>query len=255
VTTRATIFVFALSLTVAAATPSKTIHQKARQAMAEAEQTSNPVRLLVLALQIRENLEEARRQAPDDVNVRLDLIRFYMNAPGMLGGDIGNARTEAAEIAKRDAALGHFASGYVSYREKKYGPARLELQEAVRTAKTSETRALALKWLGWLSQETQQWTTAFETFESLRSSDPAALYEIGRTAVFCGCELSAGKKALEEYARALPKDARGRLQLALLYEKLGDVRSAKREADVAWRLDKSIPGLKEARKRLGVRRR
>jgi uncharacterized protein HemY len=113
--------------------------------MAEAEQTANPVRLLVLALQIKENLADALRLAPEDVNVRLDLVRFYTLTPAVLGGGVEDARHQAAEIARRDPALGHFASGYIAYREKEYGPARLELEEAMRAAKSAETRALATK--------------------------------------------------------------------------------------------------------------
>ncbi|HEU4888241.1 MAG TPA: hypothetical protein VFV49_10165 [Thermoanaerobaculia bacterium] len=175
-------------------------HADARRMMAEARKT-NPVRLLVLVPRIHEALDRALASDPTDVEVRLDLVRFHMVTPSILGGDVKEARTHAAEIARRDVALGHFARGYIAYREKEYGPGRHELREAMRLGKAS-TRSLAAKWLGWLSQETQQWDEAFTVFEELRESDASALYEIGRTATFCSCRVERGRAALREYLKA-----------------------------------------------------
>jgi tetratricopeptide (TPR) repeat protein len=165
--------------------------------MAEAQQTTNPIRLLMLGMQIKQSLEDAVALDPENVQVRLDLVRFHVSAPRIIGGSIAEARSQAAEIAKRDAALGAFARGYIAYRAKKeYGAARSELREAVKTARDASTKALAMKWLGWLSQEMQQYDEAFAMFEELRDS-----YEIGRTAVFCQCRQEHGRAALEEYLR------------------------------------------------------
>lgn len=189
------LLLFATHLTAASAE-----HDDARRWMAEARRTTNPVRLLVLIPKIRSSLEAALAREPDDVEVRLDLVRFYTVTPAILGGDLDRARAQATEIARRDAALGHFAHGYLAYREKKYGPARHELRDAMKTGNGS-TRALAAKWLAWLSQETQQWDEAFTVLEELRASDPSALYEIGRTAVFCSCRVERGRNAFLEYLK------------------------------------------------------
>jgi tetratricopeptide (TPR) repeat protein len=191
---------FAVSLTAAAADP----HTEARRMMAEVRKT-NPVRLLVLVPRIHEALHDALALDPENVEVRLDLVRFHMNTPSMLGGVVEAAHTHAAKIASRDVALGHFARGYIAYHEKKYGPARHELRDAMRLGKPT-TRALAAKWLGWLSQETQQWDEALTLFEELRASDASALYEIGRTATFCMCEVARGRAALQEYLKAKRTD-------------------------------------------------
>lgn len=165
--------------------------------MANAQQTTNPIRLLMLGFDIKESLDKALRLDPGNVQVRLDLVRFHVTSPRIVGGDEDEARAQAAEIAKHDAPLGAFARGYIAYKAKKeYGPARRELREAVRTAKEPSTKALAMQWLGWLSQETQQWDEAFAMFEELRDS-----YEIGRTAAFCTCQVERGRAALQEYLR------------------------------------------------------
>jgi tetratricopeptide (TPR) repeat protein len=177
-------------------------HQQARRLMAQAQKTSNPIRLLLLALDIHKALDAALRRDPNDVQVRLDLVRFHTMTPRIAGGDMDEARAQAGEIERRDAALGHFARGYIAYREKELGTAHRELREAVHTAQDAQTKSLALRWLGWLSQESQQWDDAFAAFEELGD-----LYEIGRTSVFCSCRVEQGKAALREQLRKHPKDA------------------------------------------------
>ena len=182
-------------------------HQRrARELAAEAQQTSNPIRLFVLALQIKEALDAALSEKPDDVEVRLDLVRFFVRTPRIAGGSLDQARAQAEEIARRDAPLGHFARGYIAYRQKEFGVARIELREARKSAKKPEHRAMAAKWLGWLSQESQQWNDAFAVFEELRATDPEALYEIARTSSFCSCQLEKGRAALAEYLKLKPRD-------------------------------------------------
>jgi tetratricopeptide (TPR) repeat protein len=177
--------------------------------MQEAKQTSNAVRLLYLGWMIGQELEDAVRLDPAMVDARMDLVRFYVMAPRIVGGGVPKAKREAREIARRNPALGAFASGYIAYRQKEYGPARKRLQEAVRLASDPGSRILALTWLGYLSQETQQYADAFASFRAILAIDPAhreALYEIGRTAVFSGLEREAGEAALREYLRGTPGD-------------------------------------------------
>src|SRR5688572_23124211 len=145
--------VFAIFLPLAAAGQNPD-HARARRAMAEAQRTANPVRLLMLALDIRKSLDKALAAAPNDPEVRLDLVRFVVNTPRIAGGDIKEARLHAAEISKRDEALGHFARGYIAYRaDKAFGAARLAFRAALERADKPTTKALVMRWMGWLSQE------------------------------------------------------------------------------------------------------
>jgi tetratricopeptide (TPR) repeat protein len=198
-----TLFAAAFFHMSASAAPGSAEYADARRWMAEAKQTTNPVRLLMLSVRIREALQTARAKEPDNVDVLLDLVRFYTVTPRIAGGGIDDARAEAAEIARRDAALGSFARGYIDYHEKDFGIARIELREAMKSGNAA-TRALAARWLGWLSQESQQWDDAFAIFEELRATDPSALYEIGRTAMFCSCRLERGRAAVREYLKVKP---------------------------------------------------
>jgi tetratricopeptide (TPR) repeat protein len=204
----------------------------ARSYVAEAKQTSNAVRLLVLGWKIGPELETALQLDPSRNDARLDLVRYYTLAPRVVGGSPRKAREEAGEIAKRDAALGAYARGYVAYRSKEYGPARIAFEEAAKSDVTS-TKVLALMWLGYLSQETQQYDAAFDAFEKVLAADPthiAAWYEIGRTAVFAHRDFDRGEAALKHYLTTKPgaydptlADAREQLR------KISEERAASRE--------------------------
>jgi len=180
----------------------------ARSYTSEAKQSTNAVRLAFLGWNIGTELEEAVRLDPNLLDARVRLVQYYTMTPRIVGGSAGKARRQARELAKRDAALGAWADGYIAYRAKQYGPARVKLQKAVATARDTKTKLLALTWLGWLSQETQQYDTAFATFDNMLTIDSSAtqaLYEIGRTAQFCHCRVERGEEALRRYLATKPK--------------------------------------------------
>src|SRR6266851_280031 len=101
---------------VTANTVAEDHYRLARGYMEEAKQTSNAVRLLYLGWMIGEELENAVRLDPAMVDARLDLVRFYVMAPRIVGGGVPKARRQAREIARRSPALGAFAWGYIEYR-------------------------------------------------------------------------------------------------------------------------------------------
>jgi tetratricopeptide (TPR) repeat protein len=198
-------------------------YRAAREYMSEAKHSSNGIRLLWLGWMIGSELEKTIALDPNRLDARLDLVRFYVIAPRIVGGSWSNAREQARAIAKRDAALGAFASGYISYRAKEYGPARVNLRAAAARATSIDTKTLALMWLGWLSQETQQYDDAFAAFEAMFAADPKrvdALYEIGRTASFARRNLIRGEEAMQRYlasslrTKEMPSESEARSLLA-----------------------------------------
>lgn len=230
----------------------------ARSYTLEAKQSTNAMRLAYVGWNIGEELEIALSLDPSRNDARLDLIRYYERTPRILGGSPAKAREQAAELARRDAARGAFAAGYIAYREKEYGPARLSLRTAVTLASDDETRIMALTWLGWLSQETQQYDDAFAAFDNILTIDPKhgpALYEIGRTAVFSGRELVRGESSLRRYLLLKPRVddpslASAHLQLALLLETKGERDEARSEVRIALRIDPKVEGGRAALRRL-----
>jgi tetratricopeptide (TPR) repeat protein len=219
----------------------------ARSMTAEAKKTANAVRLMGIGWSVGSELEAAVRLDPTNDDARLDLIRYYVITPRVLGGSASKAALQAAELAKRDAALGAFANGYIAYRAKDYELGRTKLKEAA-NAPSVRTRVLALTWLGYLSQETQKYDAAFDAFETILKIDPAAtpaLYELGRTSVFSGQRMERGEAALKAYLATTPKPdeptlAEAHMRLAKLYERGGRKDEAAREVTIARKLDPEV---------------
>lgn len=230
----------------------------ARSYAAEAKKSANVMRLVSIGWNAGTELETAVRLDPNSLDARLDLLRYDVMAPAIVGGSYAKAREQAEEIAKRDAALGAFADGYIAYRHKDYGLGRNRLRDAVRLASKRETKVLALTWLGYLSQETQQYDEAFASFDEILRIDPAhapALFEIGRTALFSGRELDRGEASLRRYLTMKPKYdepslADAHLQLGLLLERAGDLVAARHEVKTAVQLDRDVDGGREAARRM-----
>ncbi len=179
-------------------------YRRAVELRHEIETTGDMIQIILRGRELRDELDEALRLNPDHVLARVQLVRYLVNAPAFAGGGLDAARAEAIKVAKLDPAAGHFASGYIAYRSHQIELARHELRAATETSKDSVLTQDALTWLGWVSQESHRWDEAFAAWNRLLLENPSradALYEIGRTAVFCRCQTAAGETALVRYLR------------------------------------------------------
>ncbi len=69
--------------------------------------------------------------APDDLDVRFDLIDYFLQAPGILGGGRDKAEAQAAEIAKLAPRKAYLARAQIFEDKKDWQRARKELQDAI----------------------------------------------------------------------------------------------------------------------------
>lgn len=70
---------------------------------------------------------------PADIGIRFDLLEFYAQAPGIVGGSEEKAWAEAEAISKLDPAVGHTARATIYERKEKWDLAEKEYREAVKT--------------------------------------------------------------------------------------------------------------------------
>ncbi|MGO9402310.1 MAG: tetratricopeptide repeat protein [Terriglobales bacterium] len=70
----------------------------------EKAERANPIAEAVLAGKVREEFERAVQLNPKDMDARLDLTEFYIEAPAILGGGEPKAREQAHFIATVDPA-------------------------------------------------------------------------------------------------------------------------------------------------------
>jgi len=68
--------------------------------------------------------------APDNIGARFDLLEFYLEAPGIVGGGRDKAESQAREIARLSPRLGYAARARLLKKEKKWEAAAQELIRA-----------------------------------------------------------------------------------------------------------------------------
>ena len=82
------------------------------------------------ARRVLKEFETARTLSPDNLDVRFDLLEYYLEAPGFLGGGKDKANAEAVAIAKQDPRKGPLARSIILSKEKKWDMAKKELIQA-----------------------------------------------------------------------------------------------------------------------------
>lgn len=203
-----------------------------------------------IAGRMRETLERAVALDPSRVEARLDLMRFYLVAPGMVGGGTDKARAQAREIAKLSAWRGRLAAGAVAEKERDGPRAEREYRAAVVAAPDSAEGYVAL---GAMFERSGNWDRAFALYDTLRTRTGAAvaLYQVGRAASVSGRELDRGARALEQYVNGAlepgdPSLASAWYRLGLVHERLGDRVRARQAFERVLSLDGRQSEAKEA---------
>lgn len=218
---------------------------------AKAERASMFQRLS-LAGKIHRLFDRAAALEPGNLGVKSDLIEFYLLAPGIMGGSVGKAREQAAEIRRRDALQGHRAFGRIEEHEKRFGAAAAEYDAASRGF---PDRPEPYIWKANLAARQNQTARAFEILDSLartHPSDPTVDFKIGRLGAETGERLDLAEACLKRYLRREPaKDdpplASAHYELGVVYQKRGDRDGALRE----WRQSVALePGFAPAREAL-----
>ncbi len=208
-----------------------------------------------LAGSIKDEFETAVELDPNSLDARTDLMRFYLMAPGILGGSIEKAKAQAAEVLKRDAARGHRLMARVHEEAKEFDQAEHEYLAAMQVTPGDKPTRYAL---GYFYQARENYDRAFETFEALVRADEAewpAYYQIGRTGVLSGTNLDRAEQCLTIYianvtASGNPTPAWAHYRLGMVYEKKGDKLRARRAYEAALQLQQDHKEAKAALKKL-----
>jgi tetratricopeptide (TPR) repeat protein len=83
------------------------------------------------AKRVAKEFQEAERLAPDDIDVRFDLLDYYLSAPGIVGGSRDKAEAEVNAMARISPNSGFLARAEMLQKDKKWDQARAELERAV----------------------------------------------------------------------------------------------------------------------------
>jgi tetratricopeptide (TPR) repeat protein len=206
----------------------------------------------------RDAWEKAVELDPNLLDARFDLIQYYLQAPGFLGGGQDKAQRQADAIGQRDPALGKLAWSWLAMAEKNPSQAELLQREAHSLDPSSTRIALALSST---LQRNEQWQAARELWLARlqqQPGDPLARYQLARLAAIRGEHIEEGLALIDAFIAAgeVPENlslGAAQWRRGQLLEKLGRLDEA-RAALRLGRADPSVRSLAEADlKRLGAR--
>jgi tetratricopeptide (TPR) repeat protein len=214
---------------------------------------ANFFRKMNLAGKIKRAFQEAVNLAPDDLDARIDLMTFYLEAPGVAGGDKDKALEQAGEVQARNPVRGHFALGRVYESQEDLQKAATEYRSAIKLDPENEGTYYRL---GYLLQRQEDFDGAFEAFSALARQKPdemGVFYQIGRNGALSGKHLDESAAALLRYlgehtpGEDDPSHAWAHCRLGQVYVQMGKKDQGRGELKAALELE---PGHKEAKKAL-----
>jgi tetratricopeptide (TPR) repeat protein len=213
-------------------------------------------RRMTIARRMRGALERAVSLAPASVDARLELLRYYVVAPGFMGGSERRAREQGEAIARLDPVRGRVAEGAIAEAADRDADAERAYAAAIAAAPDSAAPYYAL---GAFQQRGKRYAEAIATYDRLlerRPEEREALYQVGRAAALGGTALDRGAASLGRYiasggaAEGSPL-ASAHYYLGRIYERQQDIAGARRELDQSLRYNPRRKEAREARNRLG----
>src|SRR5512140_406326 len=116
---------------VRAAPESSSAHRLLGQAFGQKAIHASLFSQIGLAKKCRAEFERAAALDPADPEARVDLVTYYANAPGFLGGGLDKAREQVRILTDLDAARGALMNGYVLAKEKRMAEAEAAYRHAI----------------------------------------------------------------------------------------------------------------------------
>lgn len=200
---------------------SKLVHWLGRTYGRRAE-TANPFAAPGLASKTHQMFEKAVQLDPTDKDALGDLLDFYLDAPGFLGGGMHKAEALAQMILKEDQAEGHYAQGIVADRKKEYDTAEQQFRRAAELAPRQVGRVLVLaRYLANHGRATES-DSLFEQAARMAPNSPKVMFDRANAYINQKRDLNVARQLLERYLRSplTPEDPPRERAEALL-KKLG----------------------------------
>lgn len=225
------------------------------RATGEQAQRANPIRQPGLARRTKGEFEKAVALDSSYVAPREGLLRYYLAAPGFLGGSADNARLEAAAIARINPYRGGMAHANVALAAKDTA-GLIRVHEGL-AAQFPDSAAPYLALFN-VHVVRKQWAQAWSVVDRLaraRPELPVVRYVAGRAAAESGEQLERGETALRAYLQHTPLPNEPTLavahwRLGMIAEKRGELSVARQEYQTATSLDPNLRQAKEALARL-----
>jgi len=185
-------------------------------------ETANPFSAPGWAAKARTMLERSVALDPANKDATGDLLDYYLEAPGFLGGGTQKAEALAKAIGKTDPAEGQYAQALIEDRRKNFDKAEEHFRHAADLAPKQVGRFVDLaKYLAKRGR-IQESEAAWEQAARLAPNNPKVMFERAHTYIQEKRNLGEAKELLEKYLRApLTPDDPPRHEAETLLKKIG----------------------------------
>jgi Flp pilus assembly protein TadD len=179
----------------------KLIHWLGRAYGRRAE-TANVFAAPGLASKTRQMFEKAVQLDPTNKDALGDLLDYYLDAPGFLGGGMQKAEMLAKMILKEDPAEGHYAEGLVADKKKEYDTAEQQFRRAADLAPRQVGHVLVLaRYLANHGGQKES-DALFEQAARMAPNNPRVMFDRASIYIKEKRDLDVAKKLLERYVQA-----------------------------------------------------
>jgi Flp pilus assembly protein TadD len=162
-------------------------------------ETSSPFTAPGYASKTRQYFERAVSLNPRNLEAMNDLLEYYLEAPGFLGGGFDKASALVVRIGRADPVEGTWAQAKLAEKKKEFGAAEERLRRAAQLAPQQIGRVIDLARFLSRRGRYEEAEQSFQTAEKIAPNNPKLLYERAEAYIEAKRNLPIAKTLLQKY--------------------------------------------------------
>jgi tetratricopeptide (TPR) repeat protein len=203
-----------------------------------------------LAVKTRQEFERAVALSPRDVDARVDLAEFYLEAPGFLGGGQDKARAQARIVGATDPAREHWIYARIAEKNHDTAAAENEYRQMIDASHGDSDAWLNLALFFRHQQRYDDMERTLVRTSEAPTSRPGVLVDVAQSLKRIGRDPALAIRLLRRYLAGAPVEEapafKAHYLLGTLFEQQGDRASAAREYQASLSLARQFGQAKQA---------
>jgi len=162
-------------------------------------ETSSPLTAPGYASKTRQYFERATQLNPNNIEALSDLLEYYLEAPGFLGGGLDKAGRVAEQISRINPVEGYWAQAKLAEKRKEYLSAEDHLRRAIAAAPAQVGRLIDLAKLFTRQGKNREADQSLAEAEQVAPNSPRLVYAKAEIYVKSKRNLDVARRLLKQY--------------------------------------------------------